>query len=308
MTTFQKYHLKTTLILVGLCVISFGASAKLQVVTSFTVIADMAKQVAGDYADVHSITKPGAEIHDYSPTPKDIVKALRADVILWNGLNLERWYKRFLQDIRHVPSFIISEGIEPLSIYSGPYQDKPNPHAWMSLSNAAIYIDNISEILQAMDAKNAKNYQRNAKYFKQKIKRLQRNMEKRMLSIEKQRRYLVTSEGAFSYLARDFNFKELFLWPINADQQGTPKQVRRVIDEIRRYSIPVIFSESTISDKAAKQVAKETDAIYGGVLYVDSLSKAGGVVPTYLRLLEVTIETIARGFENSSALKHSFNN
>ena len=118
----------------------------------------------------------------------------------------------------------------------------------------------------------------------------------RLARIPEAQRWLVTSEGAFSYLARDFGLREAYLWPINADQQGTPQQIRRLIDTVRRNKVPVVFSESTVSDRAAKQVARETGARYGGVLYVDSLSESGGPVPTYLKLLEVTVETIARGF------------
>ena len=121
-------------------------------------------------------------------------------------------------------------------------------------------------------------------------------LRKRLEAIPAGQRWLVSSEGAFSYLARDYNLKELYLWPINADQQGTPQQVRRVIDLVRKENIPVVFSESTISDKPARQVASETGARYGGVLYVDSLSDARGPVPTYQKLIEVTVETIVNGF------------
>lgn len=119
------------------------ANAKFKVVTTFTVIQDIAQNVAGNAATVESITKPGAEIHEYEPTPKDIVKAQSADLILWNGLNLERWFERFFQNVKDKPAVVVTEGIQPLSIYEGPYKDVPNPHAWMSPSNALIYIENI---------------------------------------------------------------------------------------------------------------------------------------------------------------------
>jgi manganese/iron transport system substrate-binding protein len=106
----------------------------------------------------------------------------------------------------------------------------------------------------------------------------------------------VTSEGAFPYLARNFDLKELFLWAVNADQQGTPQQVQKVIDGVRAHRIPVLFSESTVSDKPARQVAKETGVRYGGVLYVDSLTDAAGPAPTYLKLMEYNARTIVRGF------------
>jgi manganese/iron transport system substrate-binding protein len=267
-----------------------------RVVTTFTVIQDIAQNVAGDKAIVESITKPGAEIHDYQPTPLDIVRAQAADLVLWNGFNLERWFERFFQEVKEVPGVVVTEGIAPMGITEGPYSGKPNPHAWMSASNALIYVENIRKALVKYDPANADAYSRNAAAYSAKIKALDEPLRKRLSAIPENQRWLVSSEGAFSYLTRDYNMKEAYLWPINADEQGTPKQVRKVIDLVRKNKIPVLFSESTISDRAAKQVARETGARYGGVLYVDSLSAAGGPVPTFLDLLQVTVETIAKGF------------
>ena len=275
------------------------AAEKFKAVTTFTVIADIARNVAGDAAIVESITKPGAEIHDYQPTPQDIVRAQDADIIFWNGLNLERWFEKFLADVDGVLSVIVSAGVEPLSIYEGPYVDKPNPHAWMSTESALVYIENIRQVFAEMDPDNAVIYNTNAKTYSKDVTAIKAELEDKLKNIPVNQRYLVTSEGAFSYLAKDLDMQEVYLWPMNADQQGTPQQVRKVIDTVREKSIPVVFSESTISDKPAKQVASETDAVYGGVLYVDSLSEAGGKVPTYLDLLKVTTDTIADGFEQA---------
>ena len=272
------------------------ARKPLRVVTTFTVIQDIAQNVAGSAAVVESITRPGAEIHDYQPTPLDVVKAQAADLVLWNGMNLERWFERFFDNVKEVPSVVVTEGIAPLSINEGPYNGKPNPHAWMSPANGAIYVENIRKILARQDPANADTYAKNAAAYNARIKALDEPLRKRLAAIPEGQRWLVTSEGAFSYLARDYGLRELYLWPINADEQGTPKQVRRVIDEVRKNKIPVVFSESTISDKPARQVAKETGARYGGVLYVDSLSDARGPVPTYLDLLQATVETIVKGF------------
>ena len=272
------------------------ANAKFKVVTTFTVIQDIAQNVAGNAATVESITKPGAEIHEYEPTPKDIVKAQSADLILWNGLNLERWFERFFQNIKDKPAVVVTEGIQPLSIYEGPYKDAPNPHAWMSPSNALIYIENIKNALVKYDPQNAAVYEKNAADYAQKIKQLDEPLRAKLAQIPEAQRWLVTSEGAFSYLAKDYNLKEGYLWPINAEQQGTPQQVRKVIDLVRKNNIPVVFSESTISAKPAQQVAKESGAKYGGVLYVDSLSAKKGPVPTYIDLLNVTVSTIVIGF------------
>ncbi|MGI9406632.1 MAG: metal ABC transporter substrate-binding protein [Hyphomicrobiaceae bacterium] len=271
-------------------------SEKFRVLTTFTVIQDIAKNVAGDAADVVSITKPGAEIHDYQPTPGDIVKAQKADLVIWNGMNLERWFEKFFENVKDVPGVVVSEGVDPIGIGEGPYSGKPNPHAWMSPDNALIYVENIRKALAEHDPGNAATYTANANAYAAKIKSVIEPLRTRLASIPDNQRWLVTSEGAFSYLARDFAMKELYLWPINADAQGTPQQVRKVIDGVRANNIPVVFSESTVSDKPAKQVAKETNARYGGVLYVDSLSTADGPVPSYLKLLEVTVATIAGGF------------
>ena len=271
------------------------AADKPKVVTTFTVIADMAENVAGEHAEVVSITKPGAEIHGYAPTPRDILNARDGDIILSNGLNLERWFEKFLQNLGDVPNVAVSEGIDPIDIAGGEYDGKPNPHAWMSPDSAEIYVMNIRDALIDIDPDNAEAYTENARAYADEIAARLQPMRAMLADVPEDRRWLVTSEGAFSYLARDLDLKELYLWPVNADQQGTPQQIRHVIDTMKENDIHVIFSESTVSDKPARQIARETGADYGGVLYVDSLSDPDGPVPTYLDLLSVTTETVAKG-------------
>ncbi|HHW33092.1 MAG TPA: metal ABC transporter substrate-binding protein [Paracoccus solventivorans] len=267
----------------------------IKVVTSFTVIADIARNVAGARAEVVSITRPGAEIHGYSPTPRDLVAAQGADLVLWNGLNLELWFEQFLHNLRDVPAAVVSEGIEPLPIAGGDYDGKPNPHAWMGLDNAMIYIDNIAAALSETDPAGAADYAANAERYKAELRAAIEPLRTQIAGIPEDKRWLVSCEGAFSYLAHDMGLRELFLWPINADQMGTPQQVRQVIDTVRAQDIPAVFCESTVNQAPAKQVARETGAHYGGVLYVDSLSEPGGPVPSYLELLRVTSQTIADG-------------
>ncbi|MDJ1016269.1 MAG: metal ABC transporter substrate-binding protein [Paracoccaceae bacterium] len=271
------------------------ADEKMKVVTTFTVIADMAANVAGEAAEVVSVTKPGAEIHGYEPTPQDIVRASDADLILWNGMNLELWFEQFLSNLDGVPSVTVSEGIDPISISSGSYEGKTNPHAWMGLDNALIYIENIATAFSEQDPENAEVYAANAATYSDELRATIEPLRAAVADIPADQRWLVTCEGAFSYLARDFGMQELYLWPMNADQVGTPQQVRSVIDGVRANGIPVVFCESTVNTAPAEQVARETGADYGGVLYVDSLSEPDGEVPTYLDLLEVTSRTIASG-------------
>lgn len=295
--TLLKVILTSLIILTGLSKCAYAAEKKFKVVTTFTIIQDIAQNVAGDAAVVESITKVGAEIHQYDPTPQDITKVLSADLVLWNGLNLELWFKRFFEDVKDVPSVVVTDGIEPMQIQEGSYKGNPNPHAWMSPTLALVYVENIRAAFVKYDPENTEIYNKNAADYIAKIKALDAPLRERLAKIPEAKRWLVTSEGAFSYLARDYNLKEAYLWPINAEQQGTPQQVRRLIDLVNKNHIPVVFSESTISSKPAKQVSNETGAKYGGVLYVDSLSTKDGPVPTYIDLLKVTVETIAKGFE-----------
>ena len=288
--------MKSVALAITLTLAAMNAQARdLKVATTFTVLADIAQNVGGDGVEVVSITKPGAEIHNYQPTPGDIIRVLDADMVLWNGLNLELWFEQFFRNLDDVPGIVVSDGVEPISITEGPYTGKPNPHAWMSPSDVGIYIDNMAAAFAEADPDNADAYTSNAAAYKARIAAAVDPIRAELATIPEDRRWLVSSEGAFSYLARDFGLKELYLWPINADQQGTPQQVRKVIDVVRANDIPAVFSESTISPDAAQQVARETEADYGGVLFVDSLSETDGPVPTYIDLLRVTTETIAAG-------------
>lgn len=268
-----------------------------RVLTTFTVLADMARNVAGDRAAVESLIKPGGEIHDYDPTPGDLVRAQRADLVLWNGLGLERWFERFFQGARGVPSAVLTEGIEPISLVEGPYKGLPNPHAWMSPANAVLYVENIRRALAALDPAGADDYARNAARYAAEIRRLDAPIRERLARLPAATRVLVTCEGAFSYLARAYDLREGYLWAVNSEQEGSPQQVRRTIDRVRTDKVPVVFCESTVSDRAMRQVARETRARFGGVLYVDSLTAPDGEAPTYLRLLRTNADVILRGFD-----------
>jgi len=271
------------------------ADEKLKVVTTFTVIADIAQNIAGNAAEVVSITKPGAEIHGYQPTPRDLVRAYGADLILWNGLNLELWFEKFISQLGDADYYTVSEGIETLEIVEGAYVGLPNPHAWMGVKSAFVYIDNIEKALSTEDPQNAQVYRLNAIKYKKKISNIVEPLIEQLQQVPSDKRWLVTCEGAFSYFAKDFGLKELYLWPMNSEQIGTPKQIQKVIDGVRNNKIPVIFCESTVNTRPAKRVAQDTGVAYGGELYVDSLSNIDGPVPTYLDLLRVTSTTVING-------------
>lgn len=274
-----------------------GTQQKKQVLTTFTVLADMTRNVAGDKIDVDSITKPGAEIHGYEPTPGDMVRLQKADLILDNGMNLEKWAEKLYENAKNIPHVTLTDGITPINISEGQYEGKPNPHAWMSPSNARIYTDNIVKALSSIDPSNKQTYEENGEKYNQQIRAIDSTLWNDLSGLPENNRYLVSCEGAFSYLIRDYGLKELYLWPINADAQGTPQQIRSVVEAVRANAIPAVFCESTVNDKAQKQVAHETGARYGGVFYVDSLSAESGPTSTYLKLLEYNAKTLVDGLK-----------
>ncbi|MFJ6156984.1 metal ABC transporter substrate-binding protein [Pseudarthrobacter sp. NPDC092184] len=254
------------------------------VLTTFTVLADIARNVAGDKLTVESITKAGAEIHGYEPTPGDIRKASKADLILDNGLNLEAWFGQFVEGL-DVPHAVVSEGVEVMSISEDSYQGKPNPHAWMSPVNVQAYVDNMVRAFSELDPGNAAAFAANGDAYKAELQAVQDEMTSSLAGVPENQRALVTCEGAFSYLARDTGLKEVYIWAVNAEQQATPQQITRAIEYVKTNNVPAVFCESTVSDAPMQQVVEATGASFGGTLYVDSLSEADGPVPTYLDLI-----------------------
>lgn len=276
-----------------------NAAEKPTVLTTFTVLADIAENIAGEHLNVESITKPGAEIHDYEPTPGDVAKASEADLILDNGLNLETWFKQFVQEA-DVPHAVVTEGIEPIDIASDAYAGKPNPHAWMSPKNVQVYADNMAKAFAELDPEHATDYQANADAYKDKLQQVQDTMVGEIQKVPEQQRALVTCEGAFSYLTRDAGLEEQYIWPVNAEQQATPQKIASVIEYVKENKVPAVFCESTVTDKPMQQVVDATGTTFGGTLYVDSLSEEGGPVPTYLDLITHDAETITKGLTGTA--------
>lgn len=264
------------------------------VLTTFTVIQDIASNVAGDHLRVESITKPGAEIHGYEPTPGDISRASDADLILDNGMNLENWFSQFVADL-DVPHAVVSEGVDPIDIAEDAYAGKPNPHAWMSPVNVQKYVDNIVDAFSELDPEHADDFKANGETYKQELQAVQDELETKLAAVPDKQRALVTCEGAFSYLARDAKLTERYIWPVNAEQEATPQQIAGAIEFVKENNVPSVFCESTVSNAPMMQVVKATGAEYGGTLYVDSLSEENGPVPTYLDLIRHDTKVIIDG-------------
>ncbi|GAA1341645.1 metal ABC transporter substrate-binding protein [Arthrobacter roseus] len=262
------------------------------VMTTFTVLADLVQTVGGEHVRVESITKIGAEIHGYEPTPSDLVNAQDADLILDNGLGLERWFQRFVQHV-DAPRVVLSDGVSPLPITNGRYDGEPNPHAWMSPIAAKVYVDNAVVALSNLDQEHSADFRRNGDRLNAELDALMQDF--RTAFTGKDATILATCEGAFSYLARDAGLTEVYLWPVNAEAQGTPRQTQKVIQTVREHNVPAVFCESTVNQEAQKRVAAESGAQLTGPLYVDSLSGPQGPVPSFLALLRHDLTVIKEG-------------
>ena len=270
-----------------------GEMDKPVVLTTFTVLQDIAQNVAGDHLTVESITKPGAEIHGYEPTPKDIAKASDADLILDNGLNLELWFARFVDEI-DVPHVVVSDGVPAMDITEDAYAGKPNPHAWMSPTNVQIYVDNMVEAFTELDPEGATEYEANGAAYKVELQGVQDELVTALSELPENQRALVSCEGAFSYLAADAGLTEKYLWAVNSDGNPSAARVADVATFVKEQQVPAVFCETTVPADTMRQVAAESGATYAGELYVDSLSQGGGDVPTYLDLIRHDAEVIAR--------------
>ena len=276
--------------------------AKPVVLTTFTVLADLARNVAGNRLTVRSIVKPGSEIHGYQPTPSDIERASDADLIVENGLGLELWARKFTASAGDIPTLTLSDGMKPLLIEEDAYAGKPNPHAWMSPQRTMAYVDRLEQAFRELDPAGADEFASNASSYKQKLNRLDQELRAAIATLPKKRRVLVSCEGAFTYLASDYGLDEAYLWPVNAESQVTPKRMARLINTVREGQIPAIFCESTVSDKNQRQVAAESGARFGGTFYVDSLSTEDGPATSLLKLQRHNVELLIQGLSANEAV------
>ena len=264
------------------------------ILASFTVLADIIENVAKDEFVVKSITKPGVEVHGYQPTPSDLIKASKAFVFIDNGFGFELWAEKFVSNLQ-IKRVTISNRLEPIFISEDFYKGKPNPHAWISPKRGMIYVDIIVDSLSELKPSKAELFKNNGQIYKNKIAKIDKDFSLFINNLEKNNRYLVTCEGAFSYLTNDYGLKEAYLWPVNAESQITPKRMARTISLVKNKNIPSVFCESTVSNESQMVVASETGAKFGGDLFVDSLSQDNKSANTYLKMLQHNLTLIKKG-------------
>ena len=270
-------------------------SNKKLLLVSFTVLEDIVKNIVGDEFDVKSITKPGMEVHGYQTTPSDLIKGSRAEVFIDNGFGFELWAEKFVSNLK-VKRITMANNLKPLFIGEDAYKGKPNPHAWISPKRGIIYVDTLSRALSELKPESKTVFKKNAEIYKNKLLEIDEDFSLFLNTLNKNQKYLVSCEGAFTYLTNDYGLKEAYLWPVNAESQITPKRMAKVINLVKTNDIPAVFCESTVSSESQLAVARETGAKFGGNFFVDSLSEKNGPASSYIDLLNHNLNLIKQAY------------
>ena len=300
----MKRHLPLSILALLICFLTTSCNGttktkkpqKEEILASFTVLADMIRNISKDEFIVRSIIKPGVEVHSYQPTPSDLIKASNSFVFIDNGFGFELWAEKFVSNLK-VERITVADYLKPIYINEESYKGKPNPHAWISPKRGMLYIDVITESLSELRPNKTEVFKKNAAIYKKKLDKIDKEFSLFINNLDKNKRYLVTCEGAFSYLTNDYGLNEGYLWPVNAESQITPKRMARTINLVKNKKIPSIFCESTVSNESQLIVAKETGSKFGGNLFVDSLSEDDRQANTYLKMLKYNLNLIKKGLD-----------
>lgn len=290
--------------LIAACAISLSMTAQadespLRVVTTFSILGDLVQQVAGDDARVDTLTPAGAEVHEWELVPSNFITLEDADLVFFNGYNLEQWIGQVRATVgSDVPVVALAEesGYDTQPIVTGELSGEPDPHLWMDPRAAADYVRVIAETLGEARPEAAEDFSARGDALSQSLHDLHAELLESMATIPDDRRLLITSEAAFIYFAEAFDFEHDGIWGTNAENEGTPRQIMRIVDLIEERRPAAVFWESTISDRHVRSVAEETQVDIAGPLYVDSLSEPDGEAPDYASLLRhnarLLIETL----------------
>ncbi|MCR8844496.1 metal ABC transporter substrate-binding protein [Paenibacillus sp. SC116] len=277
-------------------------NGKLQVITTYSILYDIVQQVGGERVEIHSLAPIGSNPHEYDPLPADVQKTTDADAVFYNGLNLEAgnsWFENLLQTAgksgENAPVFRLSEGVAAKHLTTKGKESEEDPHAWLDVRNGIKYAENARDALIKVDPAHKAAYEKNAKDYIDKLNMLHEDAVKQYNQIPKEKRVLVTSEGAFKYFSEAYDFHAGYIWEINSENQGTPDQVSAIVDLIREQKIPALFVETSIDPRSMEMVSRETDVPIVGKVFTDSLGKPGEDGDTYIKMMEWNIKTIYEG-------------
>lgn len=273
-----------------------SAEARLKVVATFSILADITDRIGGDAIELTNLTPIGAEVHEWELNARNFAALEEADVVFYNGYNLEQWMGQVRATILGgTPLVPVAEnsGWETLSIVTGDLEGNPDPHLWMDPRAAAAYGQAIADALSDRAPEHAEQFQARADAFAEEMDALFEELDTILAAIPDDQRTLITSEAAFLYFADAFDFHHDGIWGTNSEEEGTPRQVARVTDVIMERQPNALFWESTISDRYVRSVSGDTGVPYHGPLYVDSLSSASGDAPNYADMLRYNARMLA---------------
>lgn len=264
------------------------ANAKaITVVTSFTVLQDVVKNISGDKAKVQSLVGYDQDPHEFELKPKDMALVNSSDIVVANGLGLESW----IYTVDKNKLIVVNEGINPIM-----YLGKIDPHTWQDpYLVSSIYVKKILLRLQQIDPDNASYYQANADKYIEKLQKLNSEIIKKFAKIPQDMRYIITTHDAFSYFGRRYNLKFLSLQGVSTDSEPAPQDMAKLEEYIKSSKNKIVFLENMSNSKLMKQITNDTGAVIGGKLYADGLSK-DVVANTYIKMIEANTETILKAY------------
>ncbi|WP_276686197.1 metal ABC transporter substrate-binding protein [Gemella morbillorum] len=279
-----------------------NTSEKLKVVATNSIIADITKNIAGDKIDLHSIVPVGQDPHEYEPLPDDVKKTSQADLIFYNGINLETggnaWFTKLVQNAKKEENkdyYAVSDGVEVIYLEGQNEKGKEDPHAWLNLENGMIYAKNIAKQLSAKDPKNKDFYEANLKNYLEKLEALDKEAKQKFNNIPKEKKMIVTSEGCFKYFSKAYNVPSAYIWEINTEEEGTPDQIKALVEKLRKTKVPSLFVESSVDERPMQTVSKDTNIPIFEKIFTDSVAEPGQNGDSYYNMMKWNLDKIAEG-------------
>ncbi len=270
------------------------ADEGLKIVTSFSILGDIAQEVAGDRAQVEYLVPIGEEPHEYETIPSDFQKVSDADVFFVNGFGLEGWLERLVQNVGDVPIVTVSEGVTPLPI-SG--KDEEDPHAWLDVVNVITYVEYIRDDLMERDPEGAQIYEENAQSYIAELENLHAWIQAKVDEVDESKRTIVVSENAFKYFGEQYGFHTVGIWELNSHEEGTHSQIASVVDTIKDEGIPAVFVETTVDKRYMETVARDAGVDIAGEVYTDAVGLDGSGAETYIKMMEHNVSTFVEGLK-----------